>query len=85
MKKKSDESISSLLTDDQIIASGKETSNHFNKFFTSVAEKIKKNIVKSKKHNYPVSALKTITQFSFLQLYWRISKFNENKQYKWSK
>ena len=55
MKKKSDESISSLLTDDQIIASGKETSNHFNKFFTSVAEKIKKKFLSSQKYTINLS------------------------------
>ena len=49
MKKKSGESISSLLIDDQIITSAKEISNYFNNFFTSVAVKINKNIVKSKK------------------------------------
>ena len=50
MKKKSGESISSLLIDDQIITSAKEISNYFNNFFTSVAVKINKNIVKSKKN-----------------------------------
>ena len=49
MKKKSDESISSLLIDGQIIASAIEIPNYFNNFFTSVAVKINKNIVKSKK------------------------------------
>ena len=49
MKKESDESISSLLIDGEIISSAKEISNYFNNFFTSVAEKINKNIVKSKK------------------------------------
>ena len=49
MKNKSDKSISSLLIDGQIIASAKEISNYFNNFFTSVAKKINKNIVKLKK------------------------------------
>ena len=49
MKKKSGESISSLPIDDQIITSAKEISNYFNNFLTSVAVKINKNIVKSKK------------------------------------
>ena len=48
MKKKFDESTSSLLIDGQIITSAKEISNHFNNFFTSVAEKINKNIAKPK-------------------------------------
>ena len=50
MKKKSDESFSSLLIDGQILTSAKEISNYFNNLFTSVAVKINKNIVKSKKH-----------------------------------
>ena len=66
MKKKSDESISSLLIDGQIITSAKEISDYFNNLFTSVAEKINKNIVKSKKHTYPTWAMKTVTKFSFL-------------------
>ena len=49
MKKESDESISSLLIDGEIISGAKEISNYFNNFFTSVAEKINKNIAKSKK------------------------------------
>ena len=48
MKKKSDESISSLLIDSQIITSAKEICNYFNNFLTSVAVKINKKIVKSK-------------------------------------
>ena len=48
MKKKSDESISSLLIDGQIITSAKEIFNHFDNFFTTVAKKINKNIVKPK-------------------------------------
>ena len=64
MKKKSDKSISTI---------AKEISNYFNNFFTSVAKKINKNIVKSKKqqHTYPTLAQKIITKFSFLQLYQR--------------
>ena len=49
MKKESDESISSLLIDGEIISSAKEISNYFNNCFTSVAEKINKNTAKSKK------------------------------------
>ena len=55
MKKQSDESISSLLIDSQIIRSAKEISDTFNNFFTSVAVKINKNTVKLKKkhtHTY---------------------------------
>ena len=48
MKKKSEESISSLLIYGQIIRSTQQVSNYFNNFFTSVAVKINKNIVKSK-------------------------------------
>ena len=44
--KKSGKSISSLLFNDQIIATAKEISNYFNNAFTSVAVKINKNIVK---------------------------------------
>ena len=74
MKKKSDKSISSLLIDGQIITSSKEISNYFNNLFTSVAVKIDKNIVKSKKHTHPTLAMKTITQFAFHQLYQRTLK-----------
>ena len=51
MKRKSDESISSLLIDGQIITSAKEISNYFNNFFTTVTVKINRNrnIVKLKK------------------------------------
>ena len=69
MKKGSDESISSLLIDGEIISSAKEISNYFNNFFTSVAEKINKNYVNKRKHTYPTLALRTIAQSSFLQLY----------------
>ena len=48
MKKKSDESISSLLIDGRIITSAKEISIHFNNFFASLAKKINKNIVNPK-------------------------------------
>ena len=49
-KKKSDESISSLLIDNQLITSAKQFSNHFkNNFFTTIAEKKNRNIVKAKK------------------------------------
>ena len=67
MKKKSDKFNSSLLLNDQIITSAREMFNYFTNFFTSVAVKINKNIAKQKKHTYPTLALKTITQFSFLQ------------------
>ena len=50
MKIKSDESISSLLIGGQILTTAIEISNYFNFFFTSVALKINKNIVKSKKN-----------------------------------
>ena len=83
MKTKSEKSISSLLIDDQIIASANEISNYFNNVFTSVAVEINKNIVKSKKKNtYPTVAMKTVTLFSFSNSnrgYWRPNKFNENK------
>ena len=39
MKNKIDESISSLLTDNQLIKNAKQISNHFNNFFTSKAKK----------------------------------------------
>ena len=40
MDNKSDESISNLLIDNRLITSTKLISNHFNIFFTSIAEKI---------------------------------------------
>ena len=49
MKNRSDESVSSLLIDNQLITSAKKTSSHFNNCFTSIAEKINRNIVKAKK------------------------------------
>ena len=72
MRKKSDESISSLLIDGQIIASAKEVSNYFNKCCQKNKQKYCQ--VKEKTHTYPTLALKTITQFSFIQLYWKASK-----------
>ena len=42
---KSNESISSLLIDNQITTSAKEITNHFNNFFTNVYEKLNKNIL----------------------------------------
>ena len=75
MKKKSEESISSLLIDSQIITSAQQSSIYFNNFLNSVAVKINKNIAKSKKkHTYPTLAMKTVTQFSFLELYQRTLK-----------
>ena len=78
MEKKSDESISSLLIDCQIITSAKEISNYFNNFFTSVAVKINKNIVKSKKkkntHTYPTLAMKNVimlTCYPYSQKRWQ--------------
>ena len=78
MEKKSDESISSLLIDCQIITSTKEISNYFNNFFTSVAVKINKNIVKSKKkkhtHTYPTLAMKNVimlTCYPYSQKRWQ--------------
>ena len=49
MKNQSDESISSLLIDNQLITSAKQISNHLNNFFTSITEKINRNIAKAKK------------------------------------
>ena len=73
MKKESDESISSLVIDDEIISSTKEISNYFNNFFTSVEEKMK-ILSSKKKHTYPTFALRIIAQSSFLQLYQRTLK-----------
>ena len=44
MKNKSDKSISSLLIDNQLITNAKQISNHFNHFFTSIDEKINRNL-----------------------------------------
>ena len=52
MKKKSNESISSLLIDGQIITSAKEISNHFNNFFTSVVKKINKKYCQAKTNTF---------------------------------
>ena len=49
MKNKSDESISSLLIDNQSITSAKQIYNHLNNVFTSIAEKNKQNFCQSKK------------------------------------
>ena len=94
MKKKSEESISSLLIDGQIRTSTKEISNHFNNFFTSFAKEINKNIVKPKqthlsylgRENNNTIFLSRRTQFSYsIGGHGRPNKFNENKQSKWSK
>ena len=74
MKNKSDESISSLLIDNQLIISAKQISNPFNNFFTSIAEKINRNTVNAKKVIFHILALKTKTQFFFLQQYMRTQK-----------
>ena len=71
MKNKSDESISSLLIDNKLITSTKQISICFNNFFTSITEKINRNIVKAKKLTFNILALKTKTQFFFLQQYLR--------------
>ena len=52
IKNKSDESISSILIDNQLTTSGKQISNHFHNFFTSTAEKINRNIDKAKKTHF---------------------------------
>ena len=44
MKNKSDESIFSLLIDNQLITNAKQISNHFNHIFTSIDEKINRNL-----------------------------------------
>ena len=49
MKNKFDESISSLLIDNQLITSAKQISDYLNNVFTSITEKINRNIVKAKK------------------------------------
>ena len=89
MKKNSDKSISSLLIDCQIVTSAKKISNYFNTFFTSVAVKTNKNIVKSKKHTCPLPwPWKQQHNFPFsnsTRRYWRPNKFNENRQSKWYK
>ena len=60
IKNKSDESISSLLIDNQLITSAKQISNHFNNFFASVAEK---KCDKLDCNNYrPISLLSNISK-----------------------
>ena len=81
---------SSLLFDNQLITNGKQISNHFKNFFTSIAEKINRNITlsKQKKLTFLILALKTVTQFSFSNSTGgprRPNMFNENKHSKWSK
>ena len=49
MKNKSDESVSCLLIDNQLITCAKQISNHFSNFFKSIAEKINRNMFKAKK------------------------------------
>ena len=49
MKKESDESISSLLTDGEIITSAKEISNYFNNFFYKCCRKNKQKYCQVKK------------------------------------
>ena len=71
MKSKSGQSISSLLIDNQLITSTKPISNHFNTFFTSIAEKINKTLSKQKKLIFHILVLKTKTQFFFHQQYLR--------------
>ena len=79
MRNKSDGSISSLLIDNQSITSAKQSSDHFNKFFTS----------KSKKNSSFISwPWKQKHTFSFYNSTWgcrRDIRFSENKQSKWSK
>ena len=65
IKKKSDESFSGLLIDNQLKTSAKQISNHFNNFFTSIAEKINRNIVKAKKFNFHMLVLNQKHNFSF--------------------
>ena len=68
MKTKSEKSISSLLIDDQIIASANDISNYFNNFFTSVAVEINKNIVKSKKKHLSYRGHENSNTIFLLQL-----------------
>ena len=49
LKNKSDESISSLLIDSQLITIAKQISNHFNNFIISITEIINRNIIEAKK------------------------------------
>ena len=72
LKNKSDESISSLLIDSQLITSAKQISNHFNNFIISIT-KINRNIVEAKKNLiFHILALKIKTRFFFLQQYLRM-------------
>ena len=71
IKSKSDESISSFLIDNLLITSAKKISNHFNNFFTSIAEKINRNIVEAKKIIFYILVLNLKTQSFFLQQYLR--------------
>ena len=52
MKNKSDESIFSVLIDNQLITSTKQISNHFKIFFTSIAEKINKHCQSKKNSSF---------------------------------
>ena len=63
MKSKSDESVSSLLIDNQSITSDKQMSNHFNNYFTSIAENINIKMVKKTQLIFHILALKTKTVF----------------------
>ena len=66
MKNKFDESISSLLIDNQLITSAKQISDYLNNVFTSITEKINRNTVKAKKLIFHILAVKTKTHnFSF--------------------
>ena len=65
MKSKSDESISSVLIDNQLITNPKQNSNHFGNFFTSIAEKINRNIVKAKKTHLSHLGPENNTNFIF--------------------
>ena len=49
MRNKSNESISNLLTGNWLITIAKQIFNYFNNFFTSIPEKINRDIVKAKK------------------------------------
>ena len=64
IKKESDESISSLLIDREIISSAKEISNYFNNFFLSVAEKIR-----------PISLLSNISKTFERCMHTRLTNF----------
>ena len=74
MKKKSDESISSLLIDGQIIARAKEFPIISITFLQVLPKKYTKILSSQNKRTYPTLVVKTITQSSFLQLYRKILK-----------